>query len=114
MKFQSVVLLLTGASSCLANSFSLAARELQGMAKELEATPDAPNTGLLTKRAAACSLLCCHKQTFLGICAHCRALCGGRGGQNEVDDDDDENQTAQKFITTGGGKTSGYRKGPRY
>lgn len=44
--------------------------------------------------AEGCSLLCCNKKEFVGICAKCKTICGGVGGVDvdiSIDDDDDFN-----------------------
>ncbi|KAK2591579.1 hypothetical protein QQS21_010730 [Conoideocrella luteorostrata] len=75
MKFQSVAIILSLGSSIMAipqpretiETRSLVGREVA---------------------AATCTLLCCRRSSFEGICAKCRDLCP-RAGEDEEDEEDE-------------------------
>ncbi|RCI12341.1 hypothetical protein L249_1102 [Ophiocordyceps polyrhachis-furcata BCC 54312] len=99
MKLQIVALIL--ASTCLAEFTSNdELRQIEAVTRDLETIAEAPGKGHLTKRAAACSLLCCHKKSFEGICAKCAGVCNG-GGKTDDDDDDESPGQASSPVLIG-------------
>ncbi|KAF4582286.1 hypothetical protein GQ602_006910 [Ophiocordyceps camponoti-floridani] len=85
MKFQAFVLVMAGVVSCVDMKPVEALRRLLMLDDMLDNYKVGDTS--LGKRAASCSLLCCHKKKFEGICAKCRGVCGGGDDHDDYDTD---------------------------